>query len=547
MRSGTLLSVLLLVLAVAHSAAADCTGAQLTPIAQLRAGTVAEDRPVTVEGVVTGVFTGNQQLGGFFLQEAGDPPSGIFVYAPDRRGEASRPGRQVQVEGRFLRFHGRPQISRVSALRDCGEAGLPEPVALELPRDARRLARLQDVKVRFPQTLTVTGNHELHRHGTLRLSADGRLLHPGNRGTSNGRADAARQILLDDGSYQVNPDPIPHLGAEGTRRTGDAVNGLTGVLTHAFGEYRVHPTRSPQFTPLNPRPPPPPSTDGALRVAALNVENFFVTLGERGAADRTERDRQLDKLAAAVQGIDADVLSLSEVENRRLALWDLVERLNAGVPAARRYEAVDHPYRGRDAIKVAILYRPARLQLAGSAADRDPVHSRPPLLGWFRPRGGGPLLGIVSVHFKSKTGCPAQGEVDLGQGCWNALRTAQSRRLLDWLDDARRGDAPVLIAGDLNAYAAEDPSSVLRAAGKWDLTALHLPEPGRYSYVFHGQAGQLDYLLAGTAIAERTARGGIWHINADEPPFLGYRGRQPAAGPWRASDHDPVWADIVWH
>jgi uncharacterized protein len=547
MRNGPLLFGLLLFLAAGHPAVADCTSAALTPIAQLRAGDMTDDRPVTVEGVVTGVFTGSDQLGGFFMQEAGDPPSGIFVHAPKLRGDGARPGRRVQVEGRFLRFHGRPQISRVSVLRDCGEAGLPEPVTLELPRDAHRFARLQDVKVRFPQTLAVTGNHELHRHGTLRLSTDGRLLHPGNRGASTGRADAARQILLDDGSYRVNPDPIPYLGSEGTRRTGDVVDGLTGVLTHAFGEYRVHPTRSLQFNPLNPRPAPPPSTDGALRIAAFNVENFFVTLGDRGPADRTERDRQLDKLAAAVHGLDADVLSLSEVENRRPALWDLVERVNADLPATRRYEAVDHPYRGRDAIKVAILYRPARLQLAGSVADRDPVHSRPPLLAWFRPRGGGPLLGIVSVHFKSKSGCPAQGDVDLGQGCWNALRTAQSRRLLAWLGDVRRGDAPVLIAGDLNAYAAEDPSSVLRTAGKWDLTALHRPEPGRYSYVFHGQAGQLDYLLAGTTIAERTARGGIWHINADEPPFLGFRGRQPAAGPWRASDHDPVWADVVWH
>ena len=55
-------------------------------------------------------------------------------------------------------------------------------------------------------------------------------------------------LLLDDGSYRTNPDPVPYLNEQGTRRVGSTLDGLTGVLTHAFGDYRLHPTQAVTFT-----------------------------------------------------------------------------------------------------------------------------------------------------------------------------------------------------------------------------------------------------------------------------------------------------------
>jgi uncharacterized protein len=530
------------------AAVADCPRAQVTPLAELRTGRVPENRRVTVRGTVTGVFTGGARLGGFFLQDDGVPPVGLFVHAPALDGQEPRAGDAVQVTGRFARFHGRPQVSRVADLRICDHPGLPAPVSLRLPEDAGRLADLQDVKVRFDQVLTVTGNRELGRYGSLRLSAGGRLFRPGQGAGATRQTNLSRQIVLDDGSYRANPEPIPYLDTAGTRRAGDRVEGLTGILTHAFDAHRVHPTRPPVFHTANPRPAPPPSAaERSLRVATFNVENYFPTLGSRGASSRSELERQRQKLAAALRGVDADIVSLTEVENRAEALDDLVTNLNRGRPAGLHYRAVPHPEAGSDAIRNALLYRPARVALLGMDADLGRVHSRPPLLGWFQPRDGGAVFGVVAVHFKAKVGCPAEGDVDRGQGCWNELRTAQAQRLLDWLREAGRDGAPVLIAGDLNAYAAEDPVATLRTAGKIDLSAPRLPQPDRRTYVFHGEAGQLDYLLASPALAGRVRAAGIWHINADEPPFLSYSGQQPAPGPWRSSDHDPVWADIRWH
>ncbi|AGA33013.1 Endonuclease/exonuclease/phosphatase [Thioalkalivibrio nitratireducens DSM 14787] len=534
-----------LLFVVAIPAAADCSRGGTAPIADLRAGVVAENGSVTVDGIVTGVFLGRNRLGGFYLQDDRQPPSGLFVYAPRLGPGNLRPGQRVQVEGRFVRFHGRPQVSRIDTIRDCGYAGRAEPVAVRLPEDAGRLDALQGVKVRFPDALTVTGNYELGRYGSLRLSSGGRLLRTGAPG-SGANAHADRQIVLDDGSYRAEPDPIPYLDAQGTRRLGDTVQGLTGILTHAFGAHRLHPTREPSFIAANPRPEPPPAAPAPLRVSTLNVENYFLTLGQRGARSQAELQRQRGKLAAVVRGLDADVLALTEVENRREALTDLVRQINRGLPQGQRYAAVAHPDSGTDAIQVALLYRPERLDLVMTAADVDPVHNRAPVLGWFRASAGGPLLGVAAVHFKAKVGCPDTGDIDRGQGCWNRLRTNQARSLLEWIDSLRRDGAPVVIAGDINAYAAEDPLDLLRAAGKTNLAGRDLRPSGRYTYVFHGEAGQLDYLLAAPAVAKRVTAAGVWHINADEPPFLGYSGRRPASGPWRSSDHDPVWVDLHW-
>ncbi|MEY6432846.1 ExeM/NucH family extracellular endonuclease [Thioalkalicoccus limnaeus] len=524
-------------------ARADCPLVRTVPLADLRAGLIAEGQAVVVEAVVTGAFAGRERLGGFFIQQ-GTPPVGSFVYAPSWSGPVPRRGHRIQVDGRFVRFRGRGQISQVTDIRDCGRVGLPDPVDLFVPADAKRFVDHLDVEVRFPQVLTVTGNQDLARYGTLALSAHGRLFRPWLGAVEPAEDRSAHRIWLDDGRYRMHPDPIPYLDGQGTRRTGDQVVGLTGILTHAFGAYRVHPTEAPRFIAANPRPPPPPPPDQARRLAAVNLENYFVTLGQRGASSRTELARQRRKLAAVFDGLDADLIAVSEVENRRAALLDLVTQLNAGLPSSRQYRALEHPYPGDDAIKVALLYRPDRLTWVGSAADADPVHRRPPLLGWFRAADEGPLLGIVTVHFKSKTGCPERDDLDQGQGCWNRLRTAQAERLVAWLASIRKPGDAITVAGDLNAYPGEAPIRFLETADLRHLIADHWPASQRYTYVFRGEAGQLDYLLGDHQTAAQVLRGGIWHINADEPAFLGYQGRRPAHGPWRSSDHDPLWVDL---
>lgn len=495
---------------------------------------------VTVEGVVTGVFLGRDELGGFYLQsERG--ASAVFVYAPRlgaRERRALTPGTRVRLQARTAEHQGRPQLTAPQAVQTCGRPGLPAPVELTLPRDAARLGELVDVKVRFAQPLTVTGNYLLARFGSLDLAAGGRLFRPTNAPGLDADENARRRIVLDDGSYRAQPEPIPYRDARGSRRAGSVVEGLTGILAHAFDDYRVHPTRSVAFRDANPRPAVPPPIPGRVRVAAFNVENYFLTLGQRGARDAADLERQRAKLLPAARALDADVLALVELENRAEAPRDFVQRLGA----PWRVLAVPQPL-GGDAIQVALAYRADRVQSLTAHVDTDPVHERPPVAGVFRAADGAPFL-VVAVHLKSKTRCPAHGDVDRGQGCWNQRRTAQARALTRFVARLARdtGVTDVLIAGDLNAYGAEDPAQVLAAAGLVDLVAAHLPPERRYTYVFRGEAGYLDHAYASPGMAARVRGVAIWHINADEPPYLAYSGRRDlqAADPYRSSDHDPV-------
>ncbi|WP_019591293.1 ExeM/NucH family extracellular endonuclease [Thioalkalivibrio sp. ALE20] len=551
-RAATAALILLLAPALPGAATADCPAPpadERMALDELRAGAVDEDQPVVAEGTVSGVFHGEDALGGFYLQDdATDPPTGLFVYAPDRGDADLQPGDRVQVHARFGRHHGRPQLSRVQALERCRRGEPPQAVTLRLPEDADRLEGLEDVRVRFDQTLTVTANRELARYGSLDLAAGGRLRHPGQTGEFGdpdaGDGDGDRRIVLDDGSYRARPDPVPYLDNAGTRRVGSRVDGLTGILTHAFDAHRVHPVQPPQWEGGERPDPPPEPGDDTLRIATANLENDFVTLGERGAQDPAERERQTAKLDAQLAGLAMDVLAFVELENRPAAGRELRERVDALDERTHMRKAA-HPDSGSDAIQVGLLYDRERVELLDTAADGDSVHHRPPLLGWFRSRDGGEPFGVVAVHFKAKTGCPEHGDIDRGQGCWNQRRTEQAERLAEWIARqraARPDDPPVIIAGDLNSYAAEDPLAALRAAGKEDLVAT-APE-NIHTYVFRGRSGQLDYLLGPEALAARVVAADTWAVNADEPVFLGFDGAHPADGPWRASDHDPVWLDL---
>lgn len=106
--------------------------------------------------------------------------------------------------------------------------------------------------------------------------------------------------------------------------------------------------------------------------------------------------------------------------------------------------------------------------------------------------------------------------------------------------------------GDLNSYGREDPIRALAEAGYIDLARAELGEDA-YSYVFDGQIGTLDYLLAKGEIAEAVTGVTEWHINADEADAFDYNldfGRDASLfdgeSPARNSDHDPVIAGFAF-
>jgi predicted extracellular nuclease len=562
-------------------------------------------RRVATEGAVT-LVTSN----GFFLQEeagagGGRASRGLFVFTDD--APAVVVGQCVRLAGRVVEFNvgaagnretlARPvtELHEVADLQVLRDGCVVTPVALTWPpSDGSSLERHEGMLVTLPGSFIVQQNFFLGRFGQLTLASGGRaraptdVARPGAAARALARANGRRRLVLDDGSAHQFPQPPPYLGDDGTVRAGDTLSGLTGVLDYGLasadaeghGAWKIHPVRTPRILRTNPRTAAPSGVGGDLRVASANVDNFFATLADghagcgprrvasdcRGARNAGEFERQRAKLVEMLSALDADVIALMEIENDDdgAALQSLVDALNvrAGGAAWARVE-MPAGAGGGDAIRVAIIYRPARVALLGPPrADFDAVHNRPPLAQAFITADGAARFSVVASHFKSRRCDGASGpDRDLGdgQGCWSHRRVLQARALARFAGTVAResGVAGTLLVGDFNAYAREDPPKALAVAGFADQAARF--EPGGWSYVFDGASGRLDGVFANAAMASRVTGVATWHVNADEPQLLDYAFalRAPSAAsaisavvppwtatPWRASDHDPVVVDL---
>ncbi|QZY30403.1 ExeM/NucH family extracellular endonuclease [Nocardioides coralli] len=338
-----------------------------------------------------------------------------------------------------------------------------------------------------------------------------------------------------------------------------------------------------------------------MTVASFNVLNYFTTLGDadddnvgdggcqayndragdgnnvrtgcdqRGAWDPQDLDRQQTKIVAAINALDADVVGLMEIENSAAlgeetdeALESLVAALNADTGtdtwAANPSSTELPPADQQDVITNAIIYRPAAVERVGearalgdqsdgngSASDEPFANAREPIAQAFAPVGGGEPVLVVVNHFKSKGSAgPFPGDADSGdgQGSSNESRVRQAEALAAWVPTVLEDVDRVLLLGDFNAYAKEDPMQLLQAEGYTNLeTAAGHDE---YSYSFAGQSGSLDHVLANDAALAAFTGADVWDINADEPVALeysrwNYHGTDfHEDGPFRSSDHDPV-------
>jgi uncharacterized protein len=385
--------------------------------------------------------------------------------------------------------------------------------------------------------------------------------------------------VLDDGTSLQNPNPIPYIGTDNTLRAGDTMPGLTGVLDYGLAtadntgpaDWRIHPAVAPVITRANARTAAPVAAGGNLKVASFNVLNYFTTFTNgqtaaggtgqgcapsnttadcRGADSAVEFTRQRDKIVAAIVALDADVVGLMEIQNNgTTAAQNLVDGLNA-VVGAGTYAVVPSPATtGTDAIRVAMIYKPARVALVGAAlSDAAAIHNRPPMAQTFRLVSNNEKLSVIVNHFKSKS-CSSAAGADLdqgdGQGCYNDRRVQQAQALLSFIETVKTAasDPDVLVIGDLNAYGQEDPVFALVAGGLVNQPLRFSATP--YSYVFDGEAGTLDHGLATASLSARVLSAAHWHINADEPSVIDYNTEfKPqdlyTATPYRASDHDPV-------
>jgi predicted extracellular nuclease len=570
---------------------------------------------VTVQAVVTAVRPG---LTGFFIQEEeGEQDTnsatseGVFVRTSTPPAGLAA-GDVVQVTGGVREFTGsgggqnssQTQISdRVSVLTCVHGANQPPASVLELPvTDFTDFEHFEGMRVTMPQALVISEYFNYGRfnetvvgmppNGRSRFDSPSAVQEPNTAATTALLADyAKRRITLDDGRSVQNPSPPYFPGTVDTPftltnafRGGDTVTGVTGVVEHTFGLYRIHPTSGSTYTSVNPRPAAPPVVGGDTKIAAFNVLNYFLTpdaiqddtggnnpaddvcggnanLECRGAdGDQPEElQRQRTKIIKAISTVNPDVVGLMEMENTPGVepAADLVAGLNdATAPGTWSY--IDTGVIGTDAIRLGLLYKPAKMTPVGAFkvldSNVDPrfidTRNRPALAQTFQRAGSGERITVAVNHLKSK-GSACAGDPDLGDGAGNCniTRREAAKALVDWLasDPTNSGDPDRVIIGDLNSYDHEDPIDEIVAGGYTDLIKKYGGEYA-YSYVFDGQVGYLDHGLASSSLVRQVTGAGDWHINSDEPTILDYDTsfKNPTEdalyepNQFRASDHDPV-------
>ena len=588
-----------------------CTQAY-TPIPAIQgSGTVTPmaGATVTTEGIVVGDYEGPAPtLRGFYIQDAagdGDAATsdGIFVF--NFNNDNVHLGDVVRVTGTAAEFQDQTQIT-ASSVVGCG-AGSVAPTDVTLPFASSTFAeRYEGMLVRMPQTLDVTEHFQLGRFGQVVMSSGGRLQQPTNVVAPGAPAVALQaqndlnRIIVDDQLQSQNPDPILFgdggnpLSAANTLRGGDTATGIVGVMTYTWAgnaasgnAFRVRPVGAlgggvPLFQPTNPRPLSPPSVGGSVRVVGMNLLNFFNTFTGctngvggpttdcRGANSASEFDRQWPKTVAAILAMNPDVLGVNEIENDGYgpasAIQFLVDRLNAAT-APGTFAFIDADAGtgqvnalGTDAIKVSMLYKPGSVTPVGQTAALNSVafvnggdgapRSRPSLAQAFEVNATGARFIVDANHLKSKGSACDTPDAGDGQGNCNQVRVNAATALVNWLagDPTGTGDPDVLLIGDYNSYALEDPITTIRNAGYTNLVSSFLG-PHAYSYVFDGQWGYLDQALGSASIVPQVAGVGDYHVNSDEPSVLDYNTEFKSAGQvaslynadqFRVSDHDPV-------
>jgi predicted extracellular nuclease len=376
-------------------------------------------------------------------------------------------------------------------------------------------------------------------------------------------------------SKDANPEAIV-IGTplDGTRnpetKMGDKFAEITGVVTYAFGFYRILPLTAlvVEEEALANAGPTTLTSRGdcrGLTFGSYNVENLW-TGSEHLAA---VAGHIVDYLKTP------DFLFLQEVQDNNGPTNDLVVSANvtlatlvASIEAQSgiAYDFVEvEPVRNQDGgqtggnIRNAYLFRPDVIELwkpnQGGSTDEAVVlengelsfnpgridignaawaNSRKPLVAAWRAIRGpkNKPFYTVNVHNGSKGGSSTlHGDARPPVNNGVEKRAQQTESIGAFFDAliAQDPKARIIAAGDFNEFSFVLPQQIL--TGKHNLTELDiltLPEVERYSYVFDGNAQQLDHMYISPGLVNSAAKIEHLHISS----WLRY--------PDITSDHDPL-------
>ena len=280
-----------------------------------------------------------------------------------------------------------------------------------------------------------------------------------------------------------------------------------------------------------------------LLVCCMNLEYYLVeNFGTGyGPDNQSEHTKQRAKVSKALAKINADLYGFVEIEQGQSALAELAADLSKNT--GRKFSYInDGGSASGSYTKAGYVYCSDVLEPHGSLRyNNEGVDNRKKTQA-FREKATGEVFLYSVNHFKAKSGKGSGDNADKGdgQGTYNGDRVREAKSVLNHYgsDSYYYGDEDILIMGDLNAYAMEDPIKVLREGGMIDLhRAFHADSS--YSYVYRGQAGYLDHALCNSTLYPHVTGMVAYHINSDESDSYTYD-KSNDQTMFRSSDHDPV-------
>ena len=317
-------------------------------------------------------------------------------------------------------------------------------------------------------------------------------------------------------------------GVSGYHRCGEKIYNLkakvnsTSSLTMSGGTWKGN-TRADLEASL------PELGDYRLLVCGFNLENYFMTTGQMGAKNESDRQAQRAKVSSALKKINADIFGLVELQQGNEAIAEIVSDLNKNLPgrnytyfsdaAAGTFQKVDYVY---DLNKVTPIGTPA-----GTDVE---VQYRKKMI-CFRENETGEKFIYSINHFKAMN----TGGAD--------RRTNEAKAVVKLYNSYRQNrsimENDLLIMGDLNCYAFTEPIMVFTQTYKMlDLhRAFHADSS--YSYMFGGMASYIDHAITNETLYRQITGMSGYHINSDEDDKYTYD-KSNDRTMFRCSDHDPV-------
>ncbi|MGH9312852.1 MAG: Calx-beta domain-containing protein [Vicinamibacterales bacterium] len=321
-------------------------------------------------------------------------------------------------------------------------------------------------------------------------------------------------------------------------------------------------------------------------IASFNLQRLFDTVNDPGISEpvltAARFAQRLNKLSVLVRDVlkTPDILGVSEAENigvlQALATTITADALAAGQPDPA-YGAYLEEGNDVGGIDVGFLVKSTRVAVMdvvqegkgttytfppGPGGLEDILNDRPPLV--LRAQVTGPSgvpfpITVIANHLRSLL--DVTDPVDGPRVRFK--RRAQAEFLATLIRDRQVVDPHerIIVIGDMNAFQFNDglvdsigtiqgtpvPADqvVLPSPDLFDPDLINLvervPADQRYSFVFNGNAQELDHILITQNLEPRFVALQYGRANADFPESL----RNDPTRPERTSDHDPLVAYFV--